>query len=606
LIGFVAVCLAIYLTGQAIARRLYASDGAERVVASAIIGIASWLAVLWLLAITHQLNRRNLIAAVIPFAVVALWEIGALWQVRRLRLPRITRWTAAVALPILLWVVFILWRSAVVPPQNHDAMTYHLPKAILMLQAEGFERFASYDSRLVAFPCNYELLLTSAFVLHGSDQLSEWIGAAFYLLFLGCTAMVAERWWGRGPHVAATVLAAAGMPLLLLHSGADKNDVMVGALACAAVFWTARWCTERGAATLVLATLSGVLTVGTKLTAVGIGPALAPFVVAAIVRRPPRVRHVAAAAAFAAVAFLLLGGWVFLSNATAPSTPGTGNDVTGGVFEFAWENLWVLPRSLVTASLGLGAVVPWPKHNLINSHFGPLFGLSALFLPVALWRYRGEGDTALRRERLVATAASALSVAIVLPFVPHISFGSTARYAVILVPFVLGWSVPRLLRDVTPRIARAALASLLVLFTLEAIDIGMHDTFVSPEYLRWAAAHPGARRPSPAVPRAATIADELAGPNDRIAFHSGLDGWLYPLYGRGFTRRVRHLSTAAGIEDVPRDAQWLVIDRAPSPWHPTSEEDVRLLNAALASGDFHPVYYDRLRNQAVLRREVRR
>ena len=604
MIGFFAVCLAIYLTGQAVARRLFADDGskrdgAERVVASAIIGIASWLAVLWLLAISHQLTRRNLIAAVVPFAVVALWEL------HRVRLPRVSRWTAAAALPIALWVVFILWRSTVVPPQNHDAMTYHLPKAILMLQAQGFERFASHDSRLVAFPCNYELLVTSVLVLHGSDQLTEWVGTAFYLLFLGCTAMVAERWWGRGPHVAAGVLAAAGMPLLLLHSGADKNDVMVGALACAAVFWTARWCTERSASALVLATLSGILTVGTKLTAVGIGPALAPFVIAAIVRRPPRMRHAAAAAAFAAVAFLLLGGWVFVSNATAPATAGTGNDVTGGVVELAWENLWILPRSLVTASLGLGAVVPWPKHDLINSHFGLLFGLSALFLPVALWRYRGEADAALRRERLVATAASALSVAIVLPFVPHMSFAATARYAVMLVPYVLGWSVPRLLRDVTPRIARGAFAGLLVIFALEAVDIGMHDTFVSPAYLRWAAAHPGARRPSQAVPRAATVADELAGPNDTVAFHSGLDGWLYPLYGRGFTRRVRHLSTGAGIEDVPRDAQWLVIDRAPSPWHPLSEEDVRLMNAALASGQFRRVYYDRLRNQAVLRRNVR-
>ena len=66
--GFFAACIAIYLTGTGIARRLFARDDraagpAERIAAASVIGIALWLAVLWCLALTHQLNRRNLLAA---------------------------------------------------------------------------------------------------------------------------------------------------------------------------------------------------------------------------------------------------------------------------------------------------------------------------------------------------------------------------------------------------------------------------------------------------------------------------------------------------------------------------------------------------------------
>src|ERR1043166_545826 len=214
--GFFAACIAIYLTGTGVARRLFARDDrdagpAERTAAASVIGIALGLAVLWCLALAHQLNRRNLVAALLAFAVAALVSI------RGLQPRRISRRTAAALVPGALWTIFILWRSTVVPPQNHDAMTYHLPKAILMLQAQGFERFASPDMRLVTFPSNYELLLSSLLILERGDQLTEWIGTAFYLLFLACAAMIAERWWGRGPHVMACVLAVGGMHILLPH-----------------------------------------------------------------------------------------------------------------------------------------------------------------------------------------------------------------------------------------------------------------------------------------------------------------------------------------------------------------------------------------------------
>jgi hypothetical protein len=147
------------------------------------------------------------------------------------------------------------------------------------------------------------------------------------------------------------------------------------------------------------------------------------------------------------------------------------------------------------------------------------------------------------------------------------------------------------------------MAALLVAFGVAAVNVVRYDTFVPSAYLRWAMEHPGTRRPSRYVIRAATYADYVAGPNDAIAFLGGPDGWLYPLYGRQFTRRVRHLPYSARLRDVPPDAAWLAIDHQPTIFgQPPTPAEAALMNEALASGRFRLVYYDRMHNQAVLRR----
>jgi hypothetical protein len=316
---------------------------------------------------------------------------------------------------------------------------------------------------------------------------------------------------------------------------------MTAVFVCGTIFWSARWCTEGGIAPLVLAIVCGALAVGTKLTAAGIAPALAPFLLAAVIRRRPSIRGAAATLALAAAAFLLLGGWVFIVNAAAPEAIIVdGHPALAGVPAFrpkgGWSNLLYVPLAILSVSAGFTAGTPWPKHNVINSHFGLLFAAAALFLPFALWRYRGDP---LRRERLIALIASSAAFLIALPFVPPVSFASTARYLVFVVPFVLACSIAPLVRELRPRAQRLAVIALVGVFCLEAIDIAMHDSFVPPEYIRWVIEHPGSRRPSIPTLRAAVYADEVAGPADTIAFYGAADGWVYPVFGRDFRRTVQ-------------------------------------------------------------------
>lgn len=349
------------------------------------------------------------------------------------------------------------------------------------------------------------------------------------------------------------------------------------------------------------------MAIGTKLTAGGIAPALAPFLIVAMVRRRPSLRHVALTAAFCAVAFLLLGGWVFVSNATAPAPIRyEGEDLVGGVpvLPFTnWPFLWEIPYALVRVSLGFHGPVFWPRYNVFNSNFGIPVALSIILLPIAMWGYRREGDPALRNERLIGTAAAILSVLLLYPFMPRSIFAAAPRYSIAVVPFVVGWSIAAPLRNRSSRLLSLVMAALIVMFGVAVVNVVRYDTFVPPSYLRWAMAHSGTRRPSRYVIRAATYADAVAGPNDTIAFLGGADGWLYPLYGRQFTRRVRHLRYGAGLQDVPPDAAWLAIDHEPPTLGaPPSASDLALMNEAQASGRFRLVYYDRFHNQAVLRR----
>ncbi|MEA2490725.1 MAG: hypothetical protein QOH21_2517 [Acidobacteriota bacterium] len=578
--------------------------------ATAIAGIAVWLAANWVLAVGHVLTRGSLVLVLGFLGFLGFLGVPRLRQTVSEELrgtPRNPRnWFTL----LLLWTAFILWRGAVVPPVSHDAMTYHLPRAAMFVQAGGFERFASPDARITTFPANYELLLADVFLLTGSDALTEWIGTAFYLLFLGVTAMVARRWWGPGLHVTAAVLVAGGAPLLLLHSGADKNDVMAAVLAIGALFWSARWCAEGGRAAAMLAIVCAAMAVGTKMTAGAVLLAIVPFGIAALLRRKPRPRDIAASALFTALAFLLLGGWVFVQNVLAPAAQ--ASSVTAGVPTAAygdWRNLWELPYALVRVSLGFHAPWPWPKHDLFFSHYGALFGLAMLALPFCVIRYRRAGS----RERTIGSLAALLGFAILLPIVqlPRLATGAIARYGVFVLPFVLAWTIVPVVRELElrfPRYARAALAVIAIVFVLEAVDIARNDTFVPLEYARWAAAHPGTRETVYARTRATLAVDRLAAANDTVAVFGGSDVWLYPAYGRQWTRRVIHLPYNANSARaaIPDAARWVVVDQAPATLlHPTPAE-LAFFDGMRRDGRFTLAWRNATFNQAVFQRTATR
>jgi hypothetical protein len=570
MLGFAVVCAAIVATGCGVARRLRVDFAT-----GALVGVILWIAVNWALAISFALTRRNLAIA------AALFVIAGAASLRR---PSFRASTLIVLAPIAVWCAFVLWRGSVVPPLSHDALAYHLPKAVMIARAHGYERFDVPDLRIAAFPSNYELLLADVLILEKSDALTEWIGTAFYLLFLAVVAAIVRRWWGAGLHVTACVLAAAGAPLLLLHSGHDKNDVMTAAFAAAALYWSATWCVRRGAVPAMLAIVCGAAAVGTKMSAAAVVLGIAPFGIAALVRRPPPLKAFAAALLFAACALLLCGGWVFVKNIQAPATPNVAAGLP--VLQYGeWRHLWEVPYLAVRASLGLGGKWPWPAENLFSSHYGPLFGLAALALPFCIWRYRRDGEDAVRKERTIAGAAAAIAFFVLTPLIqyPQIALPSILRYTAFILPFVYGWTIAPLSRG--SRYAPALVAGFIAIFAVNALDMAWNDTLAPLPYARWCAEHPGTREIFWASNHAESVVDRLAGPHDTIAVRAGGDAWVYPAYGAPLSRTVVFVRNG-----VPDTAQWVAID-----------DDPQFINALARDPRFSIVY--RQERQAVFRRK---
>src|SRR4051794_16013080 len=645
MIGFIVVAASVVITGYGVASWLWKRLGAEeeaprtfeRAASGIVAGAALWIAANWILAIAHLLTFTSLMIVTWAFAVAAA---ATLW---RHRAAMNFRWATLALLPIALWIVFILWRGAIVPPLSHDALAYHLPKAVMIMQTHGYETFRVADQRIVTLPANYELLLADVLILSGTDRLTEWLGTIAYLAMLILTGAFAERWWRADrAAIAASILAVAATPLFLLHSGADKNDLMTAFFCGATLLWGARWFARGGRMPLLLAILSLALAVGTKQYGAAIGVGLAPFAVTRLIRdlrsRSMRVRELLAYIGAGVLALALLGGASYVYARVPASPASAAPDAHRVIAPFAygdWANIWQVPYLILTAPFSpqeRGVWAPWshtywywPRYEIYFSNYGYLFSLLAVAAPFVAFAWRRRPDAPAALERRTAAIASAVAIVLMLPVVVRprgIFAGAFPRYAAFIVPVVICWALPPLLARMRtrPRIAAALLAGLAALFVIDAADCAVNDNFAPLDYVLRMRAHPGSREVYFESNRAASVVDRLAGPRDTIAVDGTFDTWVYPAYGAQLTRRIVYLDANASGDTIPVGVRWVIIDRS---WNTRwtnkaftdlgkkyeyygtgspRAEDLRLFDRLRADPRFRLVFRDRANNQAVFER----
>lgn len=644
MVELIVVVAAILCIGIGVAAFLWRRlDGVEEweplelVTAGSAIGLFLWLAASWILAYTHLLVRPALLG------VAALSCIAAAFLVIRHRRVLRIEWSPGsilLLLPLILWIAYVLWRGVVLPPANHDALAYHLPKAALLMQAHGFEQFVASDVRIVILPWNYELLLADILILEGSDQLTEWIGTLSYLLLLLATAAVARRWWGRGMHATLSALAVGASPVLLLNSGADKCDLLAAFLAVAAIVFASRWVVHGGRTAFALTTIALAVGAGVKPNVGAVGVAIAPFLLFRFFRelRAHRValRDLAAAGALAAAAFFLGGVLPYFINFRQNGLIEVQTSARTTILQYGdWQNLWEVPYLLLTVPLSrnTNAVwVPWlkqywfwPHYELFFSHYGKLFTLLALALPIAILVYRRAAPDAIRRERNIATWMAVLGVAISLPVAtrPVGMFAAFPRYLAFVVPFIVCWTVAPAVRQLAAharlhRMAWGVAAGIAGYFALNASLCAVDDRFAPLIYARWAAENPGTRMIYFTQKRAASFVDRQAGPTDTIGIDGTFDTWSYPAWGAKLTRKVIFLPSGATPATIPAEVQWIVLDHSWSSlwgstttmgdfWRniargPQAPEYLRLAGALAKDPHWQATYLDPPLGQAVFRR----
>jgi hypothetical protein len=529
--------------------------------------------------------------------------------------------------PVILWTIFALWRGAVVPPLSHDALSYHLPKAVLFARAHAYVYLDQLNVIPRKLPSNYELMLADMIATTGNDRITEWLSTFHYILFIiGGTALV-QRWWGSNPKRDAIVaLLIAQIPVALLQSSAHKNDLLLAFLVVSALMWGARFAATGETPAAVLMIVAMAMAVGTKPQAAFTAVALIPFVIWRLWRERDGRRLVMLAGA-SVLALALLGGASyaidFKHERTDSTTRQSGNAVTTfGFNDFA--NIWQAPYVLIAAPFSrdeLSLYVPWQerpwfwrRYEIYFSHLGVGFALALLALPFAIVKLRRERSV----ERIVGSAVALVAFVAMLPVVsiPHGLYTiSLPRYALFIVPVVLGWSVEAAVRS-RESVARIALLACSGLFVVYAIDNAVNDGFAPLRYVTWASRNPGTRLVPFSPNRAPCLADRIAGSDDKIAIDAGFSSWIYPAFGRDLTRPVQLLSGKGPLK-VDADARWIVIDRGyDEAWNKPSFRDLSqvsrvptrgslspagqaLLHQALALPGFRPVFVNATGGQAV-------
>jgi hypothetical protein len=607
---------------------------------AASIGILSFIipiALSWTLSWMQLFDRTPLIVAVfvmsVPAAIFAWRRRAALAVNHQLQTPALL----AFLVPLLLWIVFALWRGAVVPVLSHDALSYHLPKAVMLAHAHEYRYFEAPDPRIPTSPADYEYLLADVLLLAGSDALTEWIGTASFIVLLLLAAALAERWWNDKRATIATILLTAAVPLIFLHIGAHKNDLLSNVFYLGAILWTGRFLVTREIAPLTLALLSLAAAGGTKVQGVLVAGALLITLAWAVVRhrfRPART-HLLVIALSIPVALFLLGGWVYIVNIIHTNQAALPSSSSSDAGYGDWNNLWQVPVLMLLRpfdTMTEDIYVPWrgerwfwPRWEIYFSDYGALLTLLTLLLPVAIRVYKNRDSVLVQRERILTSIAGVLSFALMLPIRlrPLGFFSGFPRYFCFIAIFVIVWTVAPLVRDLAER-NRAITASLIVglsalLLMINGAFYTWFDRFQPLPWVLYVAENP-TRVPFFANYRAATIADQVARPDDTLAMHANFDSWLYPAYGKELRRKLVFIEPG---QPIPAEAKYVLIDRA---WNliwgdprfkhmgqyqkylakgtPTAE-DVAILRELQAHPDeWKQVFYLPERNQAVFRRRA--
>jgi hypothetical protein len=637
---------AFFLLARELCVRIWPDDlgPLERACFTSTIAMSAWLASLWLLGLPEVMTRATLLARTIVVAAVAVFlafRRGREQALRRVLGDRLVQVVIALSfLPLVAWLVFILWRGFVLPPLSHDVLSYHLPKAVFFVRAHGYEYLSFLDARIRNIPANYEMLLADMLALDGSDTITEWVSTLFYVLFALSGGALVERWWRSTIGGLATLAFIASIPVAVLHSGAHKNDLMTGFFIVAAIVAGGRWIASLDARALLLAIIALLAGIGTKPHAAAVAVCLAPFVLWPFIRRRAPLKTFLLASLLSVAAFFALGGGVYVLNAIhGGEVVGAGIRTAGQKLDNVigygdWNNLWQGPFVLITGPFSPwedDLWVPWEsdswfwkKHEIFFSHLGVPFAICVLLLPFAIgWFRRDPGSGA---ERMAGSLAVLGAFILMLPvnFTPHGMYTiSLPRYAIFLAPVVFGWT----LGPATARLARKDMRLSIVVFALAAawmtdyaIDNAMNDRFAPLSFAVWASHHPGTRVIPFSPNRAASMVDRLAGPYDKIAIDAGFGTWIYPAFGAGLTRPVIIIPPASGPPRIADDVRWVVIDRGWRVWwdmdsyrdlsqwrkylgkgHP-AEDDLRVLHAMVADPRFGLVFLNQRANQAVFRR----
>jgi len=632
----------------------------ERVVWTSIIIFGLWLAQGNLLSFVGAFSPGPLLASsLVMVAVVAgasryhrlaalapsrLQQAVADWANRRRAALR-SAVPAALFLPIALAGLAVFYSAAalaVLPVSNHDALSYHFPKAMWLITTRAFGLYPSQDFRITYSPGNYEMLIATSMTFLRTDRATGFVTSLSLALFLATGFNLFKRVWSDASAAALTMAVMLASPVLFLHATAHKNDILMGLFTLNAFIWLARFSVHGGSGSAIVGVIALALGAGTKYH--GLFAVLASSVLLWRAWRNgvwrPSWGLAVVQAACTVLLFLALGSVQYLANLAR-----TG--LVTGIFQSPTPNAlntlmypayWQVPRftwmfllaPLVTEGQYFhvpwsGETWFWPAYELYFSHYGVHVSLLVLSLPFVISWSRRRLDERTRGE-LTALSLAALMMTLLVVMIglrPYGSFSFIPRFLFFALPVVLVWTwCPAIVALKPFRVLRslAVAASLLVPIAYISITV-TKDSFSPLGWVEELWSMPEWRRDIPiGLWRASAIVDRVALPDATVAVDSGYDGWSYPVFGAKLSRHVEVIVDDPGPYLPGPEVDWVAIDRATSIiWGhpdfqslrvarryidqgPLTASDQRVYNSMIENPNFTLAYFFKPRFQAVFRR----
>jgi hypothetical protein len=227
----------------------------------------------------------------------------------------------ALTCAFVLSVGYEIFIAVATPPNNGDALKYHLPRAAHWLQQGGLDLApVPWVTRGIEFQPNGEIPVLFSFAFLRTDAGATLAQLASHLALVAAVIELSRRIGYSRPAALFAGLVTGSLTLIALQAVTPKNDLMVAAL----VVTSAAFLCSQGPQYLALAGLAAGLAAGTKLTAL---LALPILLLLAILHQSRR--HLFLAGAFALAGFIGFGAYSYVERAfevNGPMSPTTGSD----------------------------------------------------------------------------------------------------------------------------------------------------------------------------------------------------------------------------------------------------------------------------------------
>jgi len=237
-----------------------------------------------------------------------------------------------------------------VPPNTHDAMTYHLTRIGYWLEQGSFYPWPTNNPRQTSFPFNAETGVMWTILFSGSSQLAGFIQwSAAMATGVGIYGIARKLGAGREQSIFAVFLWST-FPQIIFQSTSTQNDLTVTAFFTCAIFGLLA--ARDGQKRFLWLFGAGLgLALGTKTTAVLMLPGLGiGLLFLAASRKRAFLRNLLTWGAVSLAGFMLLGMLVYLQNWTVYGNPFS---ISGWVNEALGKESTQLSRFFTSFSLYL-------------------------------------------------------------------------------------------------------------------------------------------------------------------------------------------------------------------------------------------------------------